>query len=78
MTKRSDGVVLTERQEKEAELVKRLAAGKGFEIESIRPIADSTALEYRLQGCRNIRGDNTDTLTGQVLEAFLKKQLEAA
>jgi hypothetical protein len=78
MTKRNDGAQLTPRQEKEVALVKRLAAEKGFEIESIHSIANSTALEYRLESHRSIRGDNTDTLTGQMLEALISRQLEAA
>jgi hypothetical protein len=84
----ANGVPLSPRQEKEAALAKRLVAELGWEIESIHPIPNSTALEYKLQGTatrkdgsrmhHSIQGANTFALTEEQLVALINRQLKAA
>jgi hypothetical protein len=83
-----NGVPLSPRQEKEAALVKRLAAEQGWKIESIHPIPNRTALEYKLQSIATgkdgnrtyhcIQAANTGAVSEEQLVALIKRQLQAA
>jgi hypothetical protein len=77
-----DNIPLTQAQEQEAKLVSRLSQPE-WKIESIKRLADSSALEYRLRskepdlGHRFIRGANM-MMTQQQLEGLISSQLRAA
>ncbi len=82
--KSSDGVLLTELQERESSLLKGIAELDGWEVETMLLRAKSGEMEYQLRSPTRypgreknyclVRGTAT-LLTDQVLELFLMEQL---